>query len=163
MTSVDLLARRRHVHRSGRVADAVATSLRLPGLYPPLPHAGSLHVDGGVLDNLPVQSLSLTEGPVVAVSISFGGSGGSRAGRDPGTPPRTPRVPALGDTLMRTMMMASGQAAEQAMAQASVVLRPDASGVGLLEFHQIDRMRESGRAAARAALPEITALLTSPR
>jgi hypothetical protein len=32
--------------------------------------------------------------------------------------------------------------------------------VGLLEFHQIDRAREAGRAAVTAALPELTALLS---
>jgi len=31
---------------------------------------------------------------------------------------------------------------------------PSTMGVGLLEFHQIDRMIESGRAAARAVLAE---------
>ncbi|MCW2785440.1 MAG: conserved transrane transport protein [Marmoricola sp.] len=56
-------------------------------------------------------------------------------------------------------MMASGNAAEDAVAQADLVLRPDTSGAGLLEFHQIDAMREAGRTAARAALPDIVALL----
>jgi CRP-like cAMP-binding protein len=75
--SVDLLKRTRVVHDRGRVATAVAASLRLPGLYPPLLLDGRLHVDGGVLDNLPVTTLTAQpEGPVVAVSISFGGGGG---------------------------------------------------------------------------------------
>jgi len=154
--SVDLLNRKEVVHRSGRVAHVVACSLRLPGLFPPFPYGGTLHVDGGVLNNLPVSALSRDEGPLVAVSISFGGSG-----RPPGAPERTgpPRVPALGDTLMRTMMLASGSAAEQAIAGADLVLRPQAVGVGLLEFHQIDRMREAGREAARAALPQLSALV----
>jgi NTE family protein len=59
---------------------------------------------------------------------------------------------------MRTMMLASGSASEQAMADADLVLRPQAVGVGLLEWHQIDRMREAGREAARAALPQLSAL-----
>ncbi len=154
--SVDLLRRHTVVHRSGRVADVVACSMRLPGLFPPLPYGGTLHVDGGVLDNLPVTALSRDEGPLVAVSISFGGSG-----RPPGAPAGTgpPHIPALGDTLMRTMMMASGTAAERALDIADLVLRPASAGVGLLEFHQIDRMREAGQEAARAALPQLTALM----
>ncbi len=159
--SVDLLQRRPHVHRRGRVSDAVASSLRLPGLYPPFPYENSLHVDGGVLDNLPVGTLVGPEGPVVAVSISFGGSGGSRVPGAVRTGP--PRIPGLGDTLMRTMMMGSGNASEAAIAQADLVLRPDATGVGLLEFHQIDRMREAGRVVARDAMPAIEALLRAPR
>jgi len=42
------------------------------------------------------------------------------------------------------------------------VISPDAAGVGLLEFHQIDAMREAGRIAARASLPAIQALLARP-
>jgi NTE family protein len=44
------------------------------------------------------------------------------------------------------------------MAQADVVIQPDTSSVGPLEFHQIDRAREAGRIAARAALPGIMKL-----
>lgn len=51
--SVDLLARQPVVHRRGPVADVVGCSLRVPGLYAPVVYDGSLHVDGGVLDNLP--------------------------------------------------------------------------------------------------------------
>ncbi len=152
--SVDLLARERVVHSRGLVADAVAASLRLPGLYPPYLIGDRLHVDGGVLDNLPVSTLQeRPEGPVIAVNISFGG-GGSRSGR---TGP--PRVPGIADTLMRTMMMSSAAATERSVAAADLVIKPSAAGVGLLEFHQIDRMRASGRRAAEAALPAVLALL----
>jgi NTE family protein len=155
--SVDLLNRVKVVHRSGEVAHAVGASLRIPGLYPPVSRNGTLHVDGGVLDNLPVSTLDRSEGPLIAINIGFGGGGGGGAAG--GTRTRV-RVPGLGDTLMRTMMMASGTAADQAMASADLVIRPSGRGVGLLEWHQIDRMRESGREAAMAALPEIEALFS---
>jgi predicted acylesterase/phospholipase RssA/MFS family permease/CRP-like cAMP-binding protein len=145
--SVDLLNRRRVVHSSGLLAHAIGCSLRLPGLFPPYAHNGALHVDGGVLDNLPVTALDRGEGPLVAVSITVDTPGGPS------------HVPSLGETLMRTMTMGSGAAAERAVELADLVLRPDGSGVGLLEWHQIDRMRESGRAAARAALPQVQRLL----
>jgi EmrB/QacA subfamily drug resistance transporter len=151
--SVDLFGRQKVVHRSGRLSSAVAASLRIPGLFPPVVLDGTVHVDGGVLDNLPVSALDHTEGPLIAVNIgSGGGSGGARD---------RVRVPGIGDTLMRTMMMASGDAAEDAMATADLVIRPSGGGVGLLEWHQIDRMREAGREAALAALPEIESLLSS--
>lgn len=154
--SVDLLNRRKVVHRSGPVAEAVLCSLRLPGLYPPYLSGGVLHVDGGVLDNLPVSTLSRKEGPLIAVSVGFGGSGGPSSGTRTGPP----RVPALADTLTRTMMMASADASALAHEAADLVLRPDTRGVGLLEFHQIDRAREAGRNAVSAALPQISALVS---
>jgi NTE family protein len=71
-TSVDLLARRAVVHRRGLLADVVGCSLRVPGLFAPVVYDGALHVDGGVLDNLPVAALAGREGPVIAVSIGSG-------------------------------------------------------------------------------------------
>ncbi len=150
--STDLVTRARQVHRRGALVDAVIASARLPVLLPPIPDDdGRLLVDGGVLDNLPVDLLTeRDEGPVVAVNIAMGGGGNgggrSRTGR--------PRIPALGETLLRTMMIGSGGAVTAARAQGAWVVTPPTRGVGLLEFHQLDRMVEAGRTAARALLEE---------
>lgn len=152
--SVDLLGRRTVVHRRDPIADAVGCSLRLPGIFPPYVYGGTLHVDGGVLDNLPVSTLSSTEGPLIAVAVGFGGDATVSTTEFNGPP----KVPGIGETLIRTMMMGSGLAAAATLAQADVVIRPSTRGVGLLEFHQIDQAREAGRAAAREALPQILAL-----
>lgn len=150
--STDLVTRTRQVHRRGSVVDAVNASAHLPVLLPPIPDdSGRLLIDGGVLDNLPVDLLTeRDEGPVVAVNISMGGSGGgggrSRTGR--------PRVPALGETLLRTMMIGSGGAVAAARARGAWVVTPPTMGVGLLEFHQLDRMVQAGRVAAHALLDQ---------
>lgn len=159
--STDLVTRTRQVHRRGSVVDAVNASAHLPVLLPPIPDdSGRLLVDGGVLDNVPVDLLTeRDEGPVVAVNISMGGSGGgggrSRTGR--------PRVPALGETLLRTMMIGSGGAVAAARAHGAWVVTPPTLGVGLLEFHQLDRMVEAGRTAARALLEQAGGDLVGPR
>jgi NTE family protein len=153
--SVDLLARRAVVHRRGPLTDVVGCSLRLPGLYAPMVYDGSLHVDGGVLDNLPVGTLAASEGPLIAVNIRTGGEphpGGAT------TQSRSPRVPNIVDTLTRTMTIGSGMASATELAQADLAIQPDVNGVGLLEWHQIDRAREAGRIATREALPQIVAL-----
>ena len=148
IVSVDLVSRTRQVHRRGRLVDAALASARLPVLFAPLAQDdGRLLVDGGVLDNLPTDLLvERDEGPVVAVTIGSGGDGPRRPGR--------PRVPGLGDTLMRTMMIGSGGAGDAARARGAWVVGPSSMGVGLLEFHQLDRMVQSGRAAARALLEQ---------
>jgi EmrB/QacA subfamily drug resistance transporter len=143
--SVDLLARETVTHRRGSVVDAVRASISLPVLYPPYPIGNRLHVDGGLLDNLPVSAMTeCEEGPIIAVSISFRDGAEEQSG--------TPRIPAMSETLMRSIMMASTTAVEAAQARADLVISPDARGVGLLEFHQLERMRVAGRTAARAAL-----------
>ena len=144
------------MHRRGPLADAVGCSLRLPGIFPPYAYDGTLHVDGGVLDNLPVSALAGVEGPRVAVNIGFGSDAKPNSSTQSAGPPR---LPGIADTLIRTMTMGSGMAAAATLAQADIVIRPDTRGVGLLEFHQIDQARAAGRTATREALPQILALL----
>ena len=112
--------------------------------------SGSLHVDGGVLDNLPVHPLAADEGPVLAVTTA--------AGTEPSRRTGPPRMPSLPETVLRSMLMGSAPAAQAARQQADVVVTPDTRGIGLLEFHQIDRAVEAGRAAGRAAVEALARL-----
>lgn len=73
--------------------------------------------------------------------------------------PRQTTVPGLTDTLLRTMTISSAMASEKVLAQADLVIKPNLIGVGLMEYHQIDRAREAGRIAAREALPQIMELV----
>lgn len=150
--SVDLLARRAVVHRRGPLADVVGCSLRVPGLYAPIVYDGVLHVDGGVLDNLPVTTLARHEGPLLAVSI---GTGQQATPASDTKLARSPRVPNVVDTLMRTMTIGSAMATSTVLEQADLAIHPDTSSIGFLEWHQIDRAREAGRIATREALPQI--------
>jgi NTE family protein len=148
--SVDLLARRAVVHRRGPLANVVGCSLRVPGLYAPVVYDGALHVDGGVLDNLPITALAGQEGPLIAVSIGTAQQATTEAAAK-----RAPRVPNVVDTLMRTMTIGSAMASSAVLEQADLAIHPDTSSIGFLEWHQIDRAREAGRIATREALPRI--------
>ena len=59
------------VHRRGPLADAVRSSISLPGIMVPFYHNGDLLVDGGVLNNLPVNVMrSIFKGnTVIAVDV----------------------------------------------------------------------------------------------
>ncbi len=162
--STDLATRSRVVHERGRLVAAVRASVGIPVLLPPVADGPRLLVDGGVLDNLPVDVLTeRDEGPVVAVSISMGGgSGAPHPGNGhPGTARRV-RVPSLGETLIRTMTIGSGGAVAAARAHGAYVVTPATLGVGLLEFHQFDLMVEAGRAAARELLERTGGDLVAP-
>ncbi|WP_197495306.1 patatin-like phospholipase family protein, partial [Mycobacterium kyorinense] len=154
--SVDLLDRRAVVHRRGLMADVVGCSLRVPGLYAPVVYDGTLHVDGGVLDNLPVAALEREDGPLIAVTVGSGQAPNSALRTDPA---RSPRVPNLMDTLMRTMTIGSAMASSEVLARADLAIHADTSSIGFLEWHQIDRAREIGRIATREALPRIINLV----
>jgi NTE family protein len=154
--SVDLLGRELVVHREGLLWEAVAASARLPILTPPLKAGDRLLVDGCVLDNLPVGTLLEREvGPIVAVNI-----GSDDRPRAPGA---ELRVPGLAETLLRLMMIGGDGTAQRAREQGAFVITPPSLGVGMLEFHQLDRMVEAGRMAARALLDATGGDLYSPR
>jgi predicted acylesterase/phospholipase RssA len=108
------------------------------------------------------------EGPIIAVDV--GGEAGLTLRRregerlEPAAPgagngaaqpwdeDRTVILPGLGEQLVRIVTLSSTNGRALAEKHAAVIIRPDDAGVGMLEFHMIDKMRSEGRKAARAAL-----------
>lgn len=155
LVSTDLLRRTLVVHRRGPLAHALRASVSMPGLFPPVEIGGSLHVDGAVLDNLPVEALSeRDEGPIVAINFGAGLSGSIRQG--------PLRRTSLGETLLRSILMGGARALDRAKQQATVLVTPDTRQIGLLEFHQIDQAREAGLSAGAAAVDALRAAMTQP-
>jgi predicted acylesterase/phospholipase RssA/CRP-like cAMP-binding protein len=60
------------IHTSGSLAEAVTASTRAPGIFPPVVIAGELHVDGGLINNVPVDVMSdfANGGIVIGVDVS---------------------------------------------------------------------------------------------
>jgi EmrB/QacA subfamily drug resistance transporter len=151
------------VHRRGELWRAVGASMSLPGLVAPSLIGSRMLVDGGVLNNLPVDVMAAAgEGPVIAVDVTNrfeppaeAANGGARPRRfrrravsaDPVAP-----LPGFTETLARALLLGSVDTAEAARTHADLVITPPNDGVGMLEFHQLDRMRDAGRRAAREAI-----------
>jgi NTE family protein len=85
------------------------------------------------------------------------GDGGSSSDED--GPSARPRPPRLGETLLRTLVLASADIDKEARRFADLVIEPRSPGMGLFEFHQIDQAIEAGRRAAREALQEAPSIL----
>src|SRR6185312_9957174 len=71
--SSDLTTGRIHEHRAGRLWRALRASVALPGILPPVTYHGHLLVDGGVMNNLPVDVMreqSGGGGPIIACDIT---------------------------------------------------------------------------------------------
>jgi NTE family protein len=159
--SGDLITAELFVHRRGELYRAVGASMSLPGLVAPALVDDRMLVDGGVLNNLPVDVMAATgEGPVIAVDVttrfepsseppSSNGRHARRRGNGDG-----PRLPGFTEALTRSLLLGGVGPAEAARAQADLVIAPPNDGVGMLEWHQLDRMREAGREAARVALEQ---------
>jgi predicted acylesterase/phospholipase RssA len=144
--SADLLSSRLVVHRRGSVIEAVGASMSIPGLAPPLPRSGRLLVDGGVLNNLPVDAMAdAGEGPIVAVDV---------VRRLESSTVDEPALPSIMETLSRATVLGSVERAERNRDLALLVLSPEVQDIPLRDFGALDRAIEAGRAATRRALDE---------
>jgi predicted acylesterase/phospholipase RssA len=158
--SCDLVEGELIVHRDGALDVAAAASQCLPGLAPPVALDGRLLIDGGVLNNLPVDVMAATrEGPVIAVDVTTRyrppTSDGQRRRRGPTVnglwDNHTPR-PSVLETISRALALGSVDTEQAAREHADIVIQPVEPDVGMLEWHQLDRVRERGRRAAREVL-----------
>ena len=161
------------VHRSGFLWKAVASSMSVPGLGPPIFEGLDLLVDGGVVNNLPVDVMrGFDRGPVFASSVSARVE--MRLDKEyaqPLSPWRvlaswvnpfgTPlQVPSIMDVLMRTASLQSVASREKGFADADLVIEPPNAGFKLLDWSAIDRIVESGY---RCAVPAIEKWQASQR
>jgi predicted acylesterase/phospholipase RssA/CRP-like cAMP-binding protein len=148
------------VHDRGSLATAVRASLSLPGIFPPVRAGTDFLVDGGVLNNLPVDIMRdrFTTGPVVAVDLAVE--------EELTAPPRyreTPsgwallinrlarraegrEIPLSLTVLMRAKELAAIRAQRESLAgnPADVLIRPDVSGAGMFDFKRARHLIEAG-------------------
>jgi predicted acylesterase/phospholipase RssA len=170
--SCDMISSELVVHRRGLLIPAVSASMTLPGILPPRSHEGRLLLDGGVLNNLPVDVMAASgEGPVIASDVSARyqppAMRPQRARR-----PRAARLaaavrrvlvgtdallPSFSETVIRSILLGSIDTAEAAQRYADVVIEPQVAGVGLLEWNRMDDMVDAGRRAAEEALAKVPA------
>ena len=70
--SANLTRMRMEVHTRGSLLTAVLASTRLPGVYPPIVSDGDLLIDGGIIDNVPVDVMKpFSKGArVLAIDVS---------------------------------------------------------------------------------------------
>lgn len=163
--STDLNTRAPVIHRTGSLPEAIFASLAVPGVFPPVPTPdGQLLVDGGVLDNLPVETMAAdAEGPVIAVDVSRGETW--RPGRR--GPPSSWQVrarrlisgqdaelPRLAETMLRTLSVGGSDTVAAALRHADVVITPTVERAGLLDWKQLPQMRDAGRKSVRRLLED---------
>ncbi len=162
--SADLRRSELVVHRWGALVDRVGPSIAMPILGPPQVRDGRVLIDGSLIDNLPVGTMAaLGEGPIIAVDVKASIERATPRPTSSSDGERTAsrrvaggggRPPGLGETIARVLLLASSKTSDAARRHADLVINPRTDGVGLLEFHQLDRAREAGREAARAALAQ---------
>jgi lysophospholipid hydrolase len=57
------------IHTRGSLAKAILAATRAPGVFPPIVYEGELHVDGGVISNVPVDIMKTFSNNGIAVGV----------------------------------------------------------------------------------------------
>lgn len=139
--STNLSRNRLHAWTHGELCTAVIASMSIPGVFRPvLDGAGEVHVDGGVLNNLPVdRARTLTSGRVIAVTLDA-------------EAPHASGVPSIPRAIVDSMMCASHANSLQVEAQASLMLRPEVCSYSFLDWQSYRQIHAAGYTCAQAAL-----------
>ena len=167
-TTVDLSTCELTAQRRGPATRWVRASASPPGIWPPvLDERGQLHVDGGVLDNLPVSFMRDSQvGRIATVNVSpytvMAYDGVESVPTTPGAWLRAlPRargpvaLPNIVRILHRTAVVTSLGVQARARALSDLYVQPDLSAFGLGDYGVMDRIVALGQAEATARIAEL--------
>jgi lysophospholipid hydrolase len=162
------------VHTEGGLTKAILASTRVPGVFPPIVYDGELHVDGGLLNNVPVDVMRklIRDGPVMGVDAvparQFGNIPdygfdltGWRAFWNRFTPfGRGVQIPSILLIMLRTMEF-GGVSRKRSLAEAAdLYLRPPLEGFKPTDFSRAAEIVEVGY---RSAMEGIAGWLENPQ
>jgi len=146
--SADLESAAMVVHRRGNLAQAVAASMALPGILPPVLDDGRVLVDGSVLSGLPIRVMSdASEGPVVGVDAA--------RRRWDTRESRRRSVPNIIELIARSSMLGGSQELDLDRGAARLVIEPSLPEVGQFGFAHFDALVAAGRSASRTVAGEL--------
>jgi len=167
--SSNLTTGRVAIHQEGPLWRWLRASVAIPGVLPPVFHGGEVFVDGGAMNNLPVDVMRAKgRGLVIGVDVGmdraftteieatetpslwklFRGRHGSR------------RRPNILQILWRSGMVNSTTATQQRRSQSDLLLTPALESLDLLDWKSMDRAIEIGyrNACERLAAGELEKL-----
>jgi predicted acylesterase/phospholipase RssA len=157
------------IHTIGSLASALLATTRAPGVFPPVVIDGELHVDGGLINNVPVDVMKTfsNQGIVIGVDVSppheikpvvdYGDDiSGWQAMWNRFNPTREKRSyrPSILLVLMRLIEFGGISYRLRAAGQADLYISPDVLRFKRNDFHVARDIADAGYAAARISLGE---------
>jgi predicted acylesterase/phospholipase RssA/CRP-like cAMP-binding protein len=157
------------VHGTGSLATAVLATTRAPGVFPPIVIDGELHVDGGLVNNVPVDVMARTanHGPVIGIDVSpphplhrVSDYGDDISGwqaiwnRFNPKPEKRAYRPSILLILMRLIEFGGIAYRVRVAEQADLYISPDVLRFRRNDFQRASEIVEAGHTATRAAIAE---------
>lgn len=157
--SADITHARSVVHDRGPLVQWLAVGMSVPGVAPPFPHKGSLLLDGGLLNNLPIDVAAGYDcGKIVAVNVDpkdemainpadFEGSLFQQFVRQ--LRGRT-TAPHIFEILVRVTTLSNAAMVGRLKDRVDHYIQPETGRYGLFDFHLADAIIAAGYEAAMA-------------
>lgn len=143
----DLISGESYVFSSGNLVTAMRASMAIPSMFSPVPYNSMLLVDGGVLDNIPVQVCrDMGADIIITVNVSFRNK------------PSIDDFQSIGDILMGSAMIRSNYASKKSLEDTDILIAPDLSNYSATNFYDGPAIIDLGETAARERYDELASL-----
>ncbi len=152
--ATDIGTGERVVFREGSLTSAMRASMSVPGLLAPLAYQGRKLVDGGLVDNVPIQEVRERCGADVVIAVNVGSP--------------LLRTEDIGSLLTVTAQMVNiltEQNVSRSLATltaADILITPDLQGISAADFERHAETADRGRTAAEALAARLQALSVPP-
>lgn len=132
----------RVVLTQGSISKAVRASSAIPGIFHPVQYQNRLLVDGGVVDNVPVDvARELGADVVIAVNIGKGVVNF--------------KIENLADVSLQAVNIMANEITRFKIRDADVIIEPNVRAVSMMDFSRKKECMEAGISSAKEALPSI--------
>ena len=169
--SVDIEHRKEIVHRDGLAWRAIRASISLPAIFPPLINNKGTHVDGGVMNNCPVDVMKndILNHDGYVIAFDFTESKKDKAYSAPENISMVKyflnkfklthyhiKLPGIGETLMRSLMTSSDKKSNENIKLASTCIRLPTNEFSLLDYSDkaVDKLLTIGYETTKKQLAE---------
>lgn len=143
-------------HKRGYLWKAVRSSTAVPAIFPPVVVRGEVYLDGGILNNLPVDIMRKmvgSRGTIIAVELTHHNKDSEKYSFPPvltfwhtmlakfGMGIRKYRFPPFVDTFLKSLLAGSSVKQRENSAAASILISPDLSAYSMLTIGEKDEMK----------------------
>ncbi len=127
------------------VGTAVRASSSFPGVFCPCDFQGHKFLDGGILDNIPVQELK-KQGTEKVICVNFKADNIDENSN-------------FMDIAMRTIDIMGNKISEESIHESDFVLTVDSDGTGLLDIEKLEKCYRAGYRCAMENMDQIQSIL----
>ena len=148
--ATDLVTGDKVVFRDGSLTMAMRATMSVPGLMTPVASGDKLLVDGGLVDNVPIDEVRKSCNPDVVIAVNVGSP--LMKAKDIGG------IFSVAGQMVNILTEQNVTRSLATLKSGDIYIRPDLEGITAAEFSRYSETAKRGKAAAEALLPRLQGL-----